>query len=51
MCVWPLKDYQAEVEEGRLSVGNPASDGLSDYCDALPITPCLQWYRRRPRGK
>ena len=22
MCVWPLKDYQAEDEGGRLSVGN-----------------------------
>ena len=51
MCVWPLKDYQAEDERRRLSVGNPASDALGHCCDTLPITSCHQWYRRQPSRK
>ena len=51
MCVRPLKDYQAEDEGRRLSVGNPASDALGHCCDTLPITSCRQWYRRQPSRK
>lgn len=54
--VLPWKLYVCVATEGLPSWGwgreafrgESASNALSDCCGTLPITPCLQWYRRQP---